>query len=366
MAQTDNEPPLDASVQPPLSRSEELAWWVFTLLACGGFALRLVWRQGSFLSLPLYAAGKEAMPYQGRILMAWVLRFTAGNAHISSFLMRFARYCPTPIRDPYLLVLLIVHFVSIVAAICFGRLSLRVLTGSEKFSAWTALLVLYMSYFNLVIGYDVFMMPYDVLSLALFSLAVWLILSQRYLWLLPLVAIEELNRDTAFFIPIFLFFYTWFAREHISSKQWIKTLANIIAQLVICSLITVWILHQFRANVLAVDLHNHWFGIQIRPNFKSLIKPPQWPLFLSLFGFSLPLFIAKFQRVGNRRLACSAAAIMLTWLAVSLIVGSIVEIRIFNELTAFLMPCIALILWNEWVMPAAKYRQLAAKEYRIR
>lgn len=362
MEQVEKEPALeDENVRKPLSRSEELAWWVFTLLACAGFALHLVWRQGSFLSLPLYAAGHEAMPYQGRILMAWVLRFTAGNAHIAGFLMRFAKYCPTDIRNPYLLVLLVVHFVSIVTAIYFGRLSLRVLTGAEKFSAWTALLVLYMSYFNLVVGYDIFMMPYDVLSLAFFSVAVWLVLSQRVLWLLPLVAIEELNRDTAFFIPIFLFYFTWFDRENVSRQRWIKTLLSIIGQLAICSIIIAWILHKFRANPLAVDLHNHWFGIQIRPNFLSLIKPPQWPLFLSLFGFSVPLFVAKFQSVGNRRLACSTAAIMLSWLAVSLIVGSIVEIRIFNELTAFLMPCIALILWNEWALPAAKYRQQQAQ-----
>jgi hypothetical protein len=362
MEQSEKEPPLEpGNVGKRLSRSEELAWWTFTLLACAGFALRLVWRQGSFLDLRLYAAGHEAMPYQGRILMSWVLHFTAGNAAISGFLMRFAKYCPSDIRDPYLLVLLIVHFVGIVAAVWFGRLSLRVLTGAEKFSAWTALLVLYMSYFNLVVGYGVFMMPYDVLSLAFFTAAVWLILSQRYLWLLPLVAIEELNRDTAFFIPVFLFFYTWFDRETIGRQKWLKTLPIILAQFAICACITIWILQQFRSNALAVDLHNRWFGIQVRPNFTSLIKPPQWPLFLSLFGFSVPLFITKFQWIGDRRLAYSTAAIMLAWLAVSLVIGSIVEIRIFNELTAFLMPCIAMILWNRWVLPAEKYRLLAAQ-----
>jgi hypothetical protein len=34
----------------------------------------------------------------------------------------------------------------------------------------------------------------------------------------------------------------------------------------------------------------------------------------------------------------------------------VVEIRIFSELTAFMMPCIALILWSGWIQPAAQYR----------
>jgi hypothetical protein len=45
---------------------------------------------------------------------------------------------------------------------------------------------------------------------------------------------------------------------------------------------------------------------------------------------------------------------MSCFLAVSMFIGVIVEIRIFNELSAFLMPCIALILWNQWVLPAKK------------
>jgi uncharacterized membrane protein YcaP (DUF421 family) len=114
-------------------------------------------------------------------------------------------------------------------------------------------------------------------------------------------------------------------------------------------------------NPVAANLHNPWFEVHILPNLLSFFKPPQWPLFLSLFGFSLPLFLVKFRMIGDRRLARSTAAIMLSWLVVCLIVGAIVEIRIFNELTAFLMPCIALILWNQWVLPAEKYRLQAAK-----
>jgi hypothetical protein len=45
-----------------------------------------------------------------------------------------------------------------------------------------------------------------------------------------------------------------------------------------------------------------------------------------------------------------------------LLVGVVIEIRIFSELTAFMMPCIALILWSEWIRPAAQYRARIQQE----
>ncbi len=99
-----------------------------------------------------------------------------------------------------------------------------------------------------------------------------------------------------------------------------------------------------------------WFGIRLFGNLRSLTKPPQWALLLSLFGFTLPLFVAKFKKIDDQALAYATAVTMGLWAVAMLLVGVVIEIRIFSELTAFLMPCIALIVWNEWVRPAARYR----------
>ena len=107
-----------------------------------------------------------------------------------------------------------------------------------------------------------------------------------------------------------------------------------------------------------------WFGIRLAGNLRSLMKPPQWALLLSLFGFTLPLFIAKFDKIGDRALAHSTAIVMALWAVAMLLVGVVIEIRIFSELTAFMMPCIALILWSEWIRPAAQYRTLACSRIR--
>jgi hypothetical protein len=342
-----------------------LGWWAFTLLACAGFALRFVWRQGSFLDLPRYAAFQEVMPYQGRVLMAWVLHATAADPRIAAALMRYAFLLPTPVRDPYLLVLMVVDFLALLVTIWTGRLTLQRLTGDATFSAWAAaLLILYMTYFNLVIGYGVFMMPYDLVSLAIFMAAVWLVLSERYLAVFPLLVAGTLNRETAIFIPAFLALYTLFrvpATPPDKLKRLWAAVPHIFAQLAAWYLVRLWVNHLCRNNALEGNMHNRWVIVHIVQNLESLAKPPQWPLFLSLFGFALPLFVVKFKSIGDRPLALACASIMGLWAAVSMFIGVIVEIRIFNELTVFLMPCIALILWNQWVLPATRYRQLAAQ-----
>jgi hypothetical protein len=123
-----------------------------------------------------------------------------------------------------------------------------------------------------------------------------------------------------------------------------------------------WIEHHFRNNPLEVSMPTRWFGIRLGGNLRSLTKPPQWALLLSLFGFTLPLFIAKFDKIGDRALAHSTAIVMALWAVAMLLVGVVVEIRIFSELTAFMMPCIALIVWSEWIRPAAQFRARMQEE----
>jgi hypothetical protein len=133
-------------------------------------------------------------------------------------------------------------------------------------------------------------------------------------------------------------------------------LPYVAAQLVIWLALRIWIEHHFRNNPLEASMPTRWFGIRLFGNLRSLTKPPQSALLLSLFGFTLPLFITKFDKISDRALAHATAIVMGLWAVAMLFIGVVIEIRIFSELTAFMMPCIALILWNEWARPAALYR----------
>jgi hypothetical protein len=343
------------------SRSAEIGWWIFVLLACAQFTIRYVWRNAPYLDLPAYANGTGMMPFQGRVLMAWVLKATAANPHWSGVLTHLGAHLPDALQSPYAVALLIVNFIAMVVCILAGRLTLHHLTGDRTFSAWASLLLLYMAYFNLIVGYGVFLLPYDVLSLTVFVVSVWLVITERYAALTLVVAVGTLNRETIIFIPLFLALYTWFKSRYAqgapaaSERPWAKVLPYVAVQLFIWIALRMWIEHHFRNNPLEGSMPTRWFGIRLAGNLRSLTKPPQWALLLSLFGFTLPLFVAKFDKIGDRALAHSAAIVMALWAVAMLLVGVVIEIRIFSELTAFLMPCIALILWNEWIRPAAQH-----------
>jgi hypothetical protein len=333
-------------------------WWLFSLLACAGFALRYTWRNAPFLDLERYAAGAERMPYQGRVLMAWILHASAGNPQFADELNRLASHLPLDMRSPYLLVILLVNLIAIFAALLAARFSLEHLTGDKTFAAWASLLFLYMSYFNLVVGYGMFMLPYDIPSLSIFMMSVWAILTRRYWVVALLVALGALNRETSLFIPVFFVLYTWFSvrskdsnwKEHF--RRWSPNLFHLGMQMVIWLVLRLWIHHLFLHNVPDEGAFANGF-MHFRQNLVSLVKPMQWPLLLSLFGFTLPLFIAKFKLIGDRALAISTAVICVLWTCLMLLVGVLIEIRIFSELTAFIMPCVALIVWNKWVKPAS-------------
>jgi hypothetical protein len=351
-----NDVPLTSSK----SRFAEAGWWIFTLMACAQFTIRYVWRNRPFLNLPAYANGLAPMPFQGRVLMAWVLKASAANPRWNGVLTHLGSHLPIGLGNPYSVVLLMVDFIAILVCVLAGRSTLQHLTGDRTFSAWASLLVLYMSYFNLIVGYVLYMLPYDIVSLAVFVVSVWLVIARRYAALTLVVAIGTLNRETTIFIPLFLALYTWFSDRYEvsagknSSRQWLKALPYVVVQVAAWAALRLWVEHHFIHNPLDSAMPTRWFGIRLGGNLVSLIKPPQWVLLLSLFGFTLPLLIAKFDKIGNLALARSSAIVMILWGVAMLLVGVVVEIRIFSELTAFMMPCIALILWNQWVRPAAR------------
>ena len=332
------------------------------MLACAQFTIRYVWRNLPYLDLPAYANGTGMMPFQGRVLMSWVLKATAGNPHWSGVLTHMGAHLPEDLRSPYAVALLIINFIAMIVCTLASRWTLLHLTGDKTFSAWGSLLVLYMAYFNLVVGYGIFLLPYDVLSLAIFVVSVWLVIAKRYATLTLVVAIGALNRETVIFVPLFFALYSWFRTRYAqepseaSGRRWRTVLPYLTVQVLVCLALRMWIEHHFRNNPLESSMPTRWFGIRLFGNLRSLVKPPQWALLLSVFGFTLPLFVAKFDKIGDRALAHSTAIVMVLWAIAMLLVGVVIEIRIFSELTAFMMPCVALIVWNEWVRPAAQYR----------
>ncbi len=348
----------------PLAR---LGWVVFVLVVCAHFTLLDLWRSPQFLDLVRYAAFQERLPYQGRVLMAAILHLTAGSTRVAPLLSRIASHAPRELQNPYVFVLLFTTFAGLFVAVLAARATLLHLTGSRQFASWFALLTLYMAYFNLLAPYGglTYTLPYDVPALAFFSVGVWLVLTGRYWLLLPVFLLGTLNRETFCYITIFLALYAWFgaglgakaAMPQRDAQNQTPPLASmrrvwlhIVLQAVVWVSVRLWAGHLLVHN--ATDAaSNGIFELQFRHNLKMLFNPPQWPLFFSLFGFTLPLFFHGYRAIGDRPLARSIAVLLVLWTVPMLFIGVILELRIFNELTAVLAPAIALIVWNRWLHP---------------
>jgi hypothetical protein len=83
-------------------------------------------------------------------------------------------------------------------------------------------------------------------------------------------------------------------------------------------------------------------------NLREVLKPQQWPLLLSVCGFTLPFLWLQRRWIGVKGLSWAVGVIMALSLAGLMIVGVIVEIRIFADWIALVVPAIALIIWNRF------------------
>jgi hypothetical protein len=326
--------------------------------ACIHFSVLELWRSGQFLNLRVYAAGAGFAHYQTRILLSWVLHYSAGNPRVEPMLSAVGGHLPGELRDPYIVVMLAVTVVSMFVTVLATRATLLYFTGDRRFSSWVALLALYMTYFNLAAMFGLtYLFPYDVTSLAFFGIALWLILTRRYWWLLLNFVVGTLNRETFFFVTAFLLVYTWLEAKREQPEAAMKTtvfkqvVPHVLLQMVIWVALRAWLHHKFLNNPHDNMLGGGLFELQVVPDIKLMLNPKQWPLFLSLFGFTLPLFFSSYRWIGDKVFAKSVVILMVLWFLLMLVVADFAELRVFSELTVFLVPAVGLIFWNRWVRP---------------
>ena len=343
-----------SSFQSPATR---LLWPASTILICAHFSLVYTTRSSQFLNLALYARGAERNPFQSRVLMAWIFRVTAAKLVRSGLFSRLASTFPHPLQDAYVFVLALVVFSCLLIAVFATRATLLHLTQDIPFSSWASLLVVYMCYFNLSSIYGLtYALPYDVPSLALFSLAVLLVIKSRYWLLLPVYILGTLNRETFCFVTLFLAAYSYFQQQSLGTvftkrKRRLSTAFHIGLQTCIWLFVRLWTHHHFLHNPSEGELSNSQFQIHFIHNLKSLINPYQWPLYFSIFGFSVPFVVLNRRWISNEALAYSVWITATCWVIGMLIVGVLVEIRIFNELSSFMTLVVGLIIWNRWIAP---------------
>jgi hypothetical protein len=322
-------------------------WYAAILIVSAHFSLSYVGRQQSFLDLRTYTAGACVIPFQYRTLVAWIFRALVSN----HFFLAVARHAPAAYHDPYLFASLLVSFLSLIGCVAATADTIKRLTGAIEFSRWSAFLVIYMSYFNLIMMYTLtYTLPYDLPSLFFFCVGINLILRNRMWIYYPVFVAAVFNRETVCFLTVFFAAWTWFQEESDTRRKVWKIMPHVLAQAAIWLAIKVYLYHLYLHNgadnsALAT---NRVFGNKLLYNLKEIVTPGQWPLFLSNFGFMAPLLIAQRRWIGSRPFARAALVVIALWICGMMYVGVIVEIRIFTELISLIAPLIALIVYHRF------------------
>ncbi len=325
------------------------AKWFFLLLVCAYFGF-CYGSHPSFLDLKLYTQGQAGLPYQYRILPMYIFRALLRVPLV----LKLAAHVPPLGNDPYRLIMAGIGFAGMLGALLATRGTLTRLTGDRVYSFWAALLLAFMALVDLASSWDnPFTTPYDVPSLMFFALCIYLVLRRSWWVYYPIFVLAVFNRETACFITVFFAVWEWVRLEQLGTTvarrlQWI--VPNVSMQTLIWIAIKVWLAHHFAGNPTekTAEHANGLFLTHFTYNLKELFKVFQWPLYASICGFSLPFLWLQRRWIQCRGLALALAVILPLSFIGLIIVGVIVEIRIFSEWIALVSVAVALILFHRF------------------
>lgn len=307
--------------------------WVLLVLMALTIGRAAVVQNKNYIDLKQYAQLQEKPPFQNRILMAYVLR---AATHNGPFLHLYDLLFHKTVDTPEDFTVVVTDCICIVLMLPI-TVALRREFQPAPGTTWLApLMMLLIVAFTYVVHYEQsFTMPYDFLSMLLYSLGVLAILRRQGWLLLIILAVAAPNRETAVFLVPIWFWMEWRAGRHISAA------AYSLAGLIIC---VAW------QHEIAHILHSTHqpYDFPWRNNLLSIFLPVHWPQVLDIFAFlAIPMWMLR-RTISDPRLK-NLWLSTLPFIAAALIVGVWRENRIFGELSAIAAVTFAMQL--EQVVP---------------
>jgi hypothetical protein len=303
----------------------------------------------SFLDLARYTQGLERIPYQYRMLPILIFR---GLMRSDAFL-RLASHVAPLHGDIYRVIDAAIAFASMLGAIYATRRTIAALTRDEVFAFWAALLVPLMALIQIAAAYPPeITLPYDVPALFFFAVSIYLIVSGRRWPFLAIFPVAVLNRETICFATFFFIIWEWvrLGEEGAAASSRVRRIAPaVVLQAVVWLVIKIYLVRVFGHNPIDGDVQAHGlFATKLGYNLREVVKPQQWPILLSVCGFSLPFLVLQRRWIRRDGIFYACAIILPLYFAAMMIVGVIVEIRIFTEWIALATPALALIIHHRF------------------
>ncbi|MES2663116.1 MAG: hypothetical protein V4629_07420, partial [Pseudomonadota bacterium] len=315
---------------------KELSYQLLVLIT--GICFVLVYNYGAleFLNVESYVAGKSQTPYQYRTLMAWLAQpivFLLNTLHIDSILS----VRPPPFNNVTRVALMSLNLISIIVLINLVRFHLGQILKDPIFARLGSILILYVLPFNLI-NYprSNYWVPYDLSGIAFFYGLFLLGLYNQWRLFFVIFPLAVLNRETVIFVCGILFLI------HFKSYPLKKSMLILTVQVAIFVLLKTWLFYLFEDN--PTDKGAKLYMNQIEPNLDYLKNPMWWPALFASFGF-LWLPVVKYFKLIQVSSITTAIACFPLYLIIMLLVGQIVEVRIFSEYVPFFLVA-ALIIFH--------------------
>lgn len=307
-----------------------------------------------YITLGDYAAGTAKMPFQGRMLMMWPMRWAERNVALE----RFASHRVGALKTPDFIV---VTAVAIAALAATGFVLMKLYRQASRLQLFPWMpytLLLMIAFFEYILHSEQnFLYSYDLLSLLFFTTGIWLIYTRRFWPLLLMFPIATLNRETVIFLVPLLALDACCEGERVEWKNLLRP--SLVAKCLLLSAIWVaielYVHHRF--------IHNtNDTGSHLSVNLVYLTHIQYWPQLLSIGAF-LPLFVWYFWRdIDDFRLRMYCW-IFPAWFAVMFYYGMLVETRIFGELGGLLaLACTLIFERAVWSLVKGRLAKGVAEE----
>jgi hypothetical protein len=299
-----------------------------------------------YINTVLYENGKERLPFQTRVLMMAPMRW-AHQSRLPAVLAAYLAHSPFWYLRPPEPEAIAQLWINIVSLLVAGWVATQIYSAASRTTSsprgFLAILV-YPLFLVLAACHYIlhtiqnFRFLYDLPSLALFSIGLWLIYFRKSPWLFAaLFMVATLNRETTLLL---LPFYMLTAASGISGFRW-KRAVSLRTLAVVVPLAAAWVAwHLFIFHIFKHNVSEYYPRISL--NLYTMAHPRYWPQLLSAGGYLLPFVVLGRRSIRDPQLRAWLWVLPM-WFAFMFFWGILVETRVFGELLAYLT-CVAVLI----------------------
>jgi hypothetical protein len=327
--------------------SEKFVLPLVSLLA----AIQIVWfyinRVPSYLNLKRYESGLERMPFQGRLLMVYPLRWAHDSPAMATMAERFTAtrlFLPRQLL-PEDLVQGGIYLLCVLIAGLVARDLYHLHSRTRLLTPYVFPLALVMIAGSYCLGaLNFFRYLYDLPSLGFFSVGLYLIARKYHPALFAILfAVATLNRESSLFLLFFFLLSSCVSEQQFVWRRALRwSSGGFTVLLALCWIgWRIWTKQHFSG--LPVE-----HGPGVLANVASLIIPLTWPQLAGIAGYTIPFILVYRGEIRSTELRLWLK-VFPVYFILMIYFGVLMEIRLFGEFIP-MFACAAVLLAEEHIL----------------